>query len=1196
MNCHTHRTNSVWSLLHLALASLAALITSQAMADGGSFSDKVSSTSFTVGGNAITLAPAATVSSFDDFRTVTVAITSNRVTTEDVLAIAPGGSISVSGSNVSYNSTVIGTFSGGTGSNNLVFTASSALNNLRSSDKNAAVQALVRTFTYRNTNAVNPSTSSRAISIAIRDDDGTETESLTVAIVLPPAVTQVTSSNANGTYKLGTTLSIQVGFNQNVTVITTGGTPRLLLETGATDRYATYTSGSGTSTLSFSYTVQAGDLSSDLDYQSTSALELNGGTIRNSSGANAALILPAPGSGSSLGGLKALVVDGVVPVVTAVNPPSGGTYTQGQSITFTVAFSENITVTGTPNLSLNLSPTGTTAAPYVSGSGTNTLTFTYTVNASATGITLGSLNLNAGTLRDPAGNDANLTLNGAGSTSGIVLSFDNTAPTTSNVTAAANGTYIIGENINFTVAFSENVTVTGAPSLPVTLNTGGTVAANYISGTGTSSLVFSYTVVEGNLDTNGVTLGGSIVLNGGSIRDAATNNATLTLNNVASTTGVLVDGIRPNISSVSVPGANTYTVGQTMDFTVVFSEPVTVTSAPTLTLGVSTGGAISASLVNGSGTDTLTFRYFVNASSPSGATITVNGISLGGGAAIRDLPGNHATLTLNNVGSTSGITIIGGGEGPIISGTDTVNGSYGNNLGEITLSSNKPNTTFTALNLPPGVTLSPSGVLTGTPTQAGTYNVRVIARDSDGNTSNSLFTIVINKALLTVKADNKVRAFGVENPTFTATYSGFRDGDGVDTAVTGNPSLSTTATSSTPVGIAAINVTTGDLVSANYSFSFVPGTLTIGSSNQVITILPDSDSVLSSPLNLTAFSSSGLPVSLSILSGNATLNGSVLTLVPGTGFLGSVTIRAFQAGNETFTATEVTRTIQLDASASASDHLINLSSRARITPEANSTLITGFVIGGTEPKSVLLRAIGPTLSSFGIAQPLPNPRLRVYNGAGSLIFENDDWVNSTLTTTFDQVGAFPLPVGSKDSALLISLIPGAYTMHVLGGPDSGIALAEIYDANPQEAYQRLVNISTRGNVDSSADGMLIGGFVVAGTTPKRLLIRGVGPTLGAFGVTGTLADPRLTILRGSTIIAQNNDWGTPQSDAGLQTPASADQIVAAAQATGAFAFTANSKDAAVVVTLSPGAYTAQVNPGNASESGVALVEIYELPQ
>lgn len=286
----------------------------------------------------------------------------------------------------------------------------------------------------------------------------------------------------------------------------------------------------------------------------------------------------------------------------------------------------------------------------------------------------------------------------------------------------------------------------------------------------------------------------------------------------------------------------------------------------------------------------------------------------------------------------------------------------------------------------------------------------------------------------------------------------------------------------------------------------------------------------------------------------------------------------------------------LASSTLRTDRLINLSSRARVGPSGDRTLITGFVIGGTAPKRVLLRAVGPALGGFGITDALVNPRLVLYDSAGNVLLQNDDWSGSETAAAYAQVGAFGLTAGSQDAALLTTLQPGGYTMQVVDGGGTGVALAEIYDAspNPQGDYQRLINISSRGTVDAG-NGVLIGGFVITGNSPKKVLVRGVGPGLVAFGLPTALTDPRLVVFSGQTAVAQNNDWGVPQPLSSAQTAATAADLTAAAQATGAFALVTNSKDAVLIVTLAPGAYTAQVSAADGTSTGVALVEIYEVP-
>jgi len=298
-------------------------------------------------------------------------------------------------------------------------------------------------------------------------------------------------------------------------------------------------------------------------------------------------------------------IEHTAPAVTAVGVPASATYIAGQNIDFTVDFSEAVNVTGTPELALTLD-SGTVDAHYVSGSGTSGLTFEYTVisgESASHGVAVGSaILLNGGTVKDAATNDAVLTVHSVADTSGVLV--DSIPPTVTSVAAPANGTYGTGQALTFTVDFSENVLATtggGTPYIDVTLDNGGTVHAAYAGGSGTNALTFSHTVASGNDDTNGVAVGSSIVLNGGSIKDAATNAAVLTLNDVASTTGVLVDAIPPTVTSIDIvdPGTNNLS---TEHFTVTFSTAVHGVDASDFVLG-GTGTVFgSIASVTGSGT------------------------------------------------------------------------------------------------------------------------------------------------------------------------------------------------------------------------------------------------------------------------------------------------------------------------------------------------------------------------------------------------------------------------------------------------------------------------------------------------------------------------------------------------------------------------------------------------------------------
>ena len=472
-----------------------------------------------------------------------------------------------------------------------------------------------------------------------------------------PTVSTVTSSTADGSYKAAVTVSIQINFSENVTVT---GTPQLALNSGATVNYA---SGSGTSTLTFTYTVGAGETSADLDYNATTSLTLNAGTIKDTATNNATLTLAAPGAAGSLGNAKNIVIDTTAPTVSSVSSSTAnGSYKAGAAVSIQVNFSENVTVTGTPQLALSSGAT----VNYASGSGTSTLTFTYTVGGGESSADLDynattSLTLNAGTIKDAATNNATLTLAAPGAAGSLGnaknIVIDTTAPTVSSVSSStADGSYKAGATVSIQVNFSEPVTVTGTPQLA--LNSGATV--NYASGSGTSTLTFTYTVGagenSGDLDYNATT---SLTLNAGTIKDTATNNATLTLaapgaaGSLGNGKAIVIDTTAPAVSSVNSSTADgSYKAGATVSIQVNFSEPVTVTGTPQLAL--SSGATVN--YASGSGTSTLTFTYTVGAGENSGDLDynATTSLTLNAGT-IKDAATNNATLTLAAPGAAGSL-------------------------------------------------------------------------------------------------------------------------------------------------------------------------------------------------------------------------------------------------------------------------------------------------------------------------------------------------------------------------------------------------------------------------------------------------------------------------------------------------------------------------------------------------------------
>ncbi len=252
-----------------------------------------------------------------------------------------------------------------------------------------------------------------------------------------------------------------------------------------------------------------------------------------------------------------------------------------------------------------------------------------------------------------------------------------------------------------------------------------------------------------------------------------------------------------------------------------------------------------------------------------------------------------------------------------------------------------------------------------------------------------------------------------------------------------------------------------------------------------------------------------------------------------------------------------------------------------------SPLIAGFTIGPGADQTVLIRAVGPALKGFGVTGTAPDPRLQLFNAAGVKIAENDNF-NAGDAATFTAVGAFALPAGSRDAALVATLPAGGYTAQatdVTGG--SGVTLVEVYEVGHGGA--RLINLSSRGFV-GTGDDLLVPGIVIApGTGTHRLLLRAIGPGLATFGVPGLLADPKLELFSGDRKLLENDDWSAPVAPAA----GGATELAAAFAASGAFPLSAGSRDAALLVDLGPGSYSLHVS-GVGATTGAALAEVYDL--
>jgi hypothetical protein len=277
--------------------------------------------------------------------------------------------------------------------------------------------------------------------------------------------------------------------------------------------------------------------------------------------------------------------------------------------------------------------------------------------------------------------------------------------------------------------------------------------------------------------------------------------------------------------------------------------------------------------------------------------------------------------------------------------------------------------------------------------------------------------------------------------------------------------------------------------------------------------------------------------------------------------------------------------------------LSNVSTRG-LASSGSGTMIAGTFIEGTRPKQMLVRGAGPALTQFGVTGALVDPVLTVFDARNGRIASNTGWSTNLnaaeIAAAASANGAFAFAANSRDSALLVTLNPGAYTFQLTSASGAtGNALIEAYDLDAiSNPTARAVNLSTRGQV-GVGDAVLTAGLVVQGQSSRTLLIRGIGPTLANFGVSGALADPVIRVLAANgTALATNDNWSTTTLVNGRAV--NADDIEAAQLATGAFPLSTSSRDAALLITLVPGNYTVQLSGLN-NATGIALIETYDVP-
>jgi sugar lactone lactonase YvrE len=525
---------------------------------------------------------------------------------------------------------------------------------------------------------------------------------------------------------------------------------------------------------------------------------------------------------------------------------------------------------------------------------------------------------------------------------------------------------------------------------------------------------------------------------------------------------------------------------------------------------------------------------------------------------------------------------------------------------------------------------SPAGHADGTGAAASFKQPTGIAIDSSGNlyvsdTGNNTIRKVTSAGVVTTLAGTAGSAGSADGTGSAARFSSPRgltvDGSGnVYVADGGNSSIRKI----TPAGV----VTTLAGLTGNFAVQFGTGSSAIfdvpagiavdsggnlyvseelgnviakGAVSTVVTPPPPVAPVFTAqPISVTV---TGGTVALSVAASNATsyqwflngstavagASGSTLLLSSAAASIGTYTC---VATNSAGSVTSSAATVSVNA-ASDPGHLSNLSARAEVGTGAN-IIFGGFAIGplgagGQLP--VLIRGSGPALAAFSVPNTLSDPQLQLFSSADAVLDTNDGWAgNAAISSTASAVGAFPWSSPTSHDALVETLAAGTYTAQIAGeSGDTGDALVEIYDASPAGSFTagatRLVNLSARVDVGTGAN-VLEAGFVIAGNSALTVLIRASGPALALppFNVAGTLPDPQLTLQNPATgaVLAENTSWG---GDA---------EISSTAASVGAFSWSVpSSHDSALLITLPPGNYTAAA-AGTSGDTGVALVEVYEV--
>ena len=644
----------------------------------------------------------------------------------------------------------------------------------------------------------------------------TNLESVTVDATMPT----ITSIDIpSGYYKPGRDLNITLNISENIMVT---GTPYMEFSVGDTRRRAEYVSGSSRRAPVFHYEIQEGENSSGIVL---SSLHLNGGTIKDRDDNDLLTSFTPPSN------LAEIIIDTTIPTINSVSI-ADGIYS---TLDIAVGFSEPVIVDtggGVPRLALTFGPEGRFAT-FVSVLEEDTLIFRYIVEeglSALDGIGITSpLDLNNGSITDLAGNSP-IGLSFTPPANLASVQVDTTAPDINTVTIPE-GTYAAGGRIEISVAFREVITVNAVEGRPtIALDVGGEERfADYASGGGTDTLIFSYVVSSGESDENGISVNSPIVLNGGSVVDLAGNNAVLSFTPPGNLNEVLVDAVNPAINLVTVAPGN-YIGGGNIDINVAFSKEVNITGAPTLSLRVGENDRV-ASYHSGGGTNTLVFRYTVSA----GESDLVDGIEIisplqSSGGSIRDSLGNTA-MDLSFTVPSNLASVLVDAIPPTISSVSVEDGTYGGFLDLRVSFSEAVNVT----DGPPSIALDVSGTaqnaiyIAGGGSSTLTFRYTVGSSDSDTDGIGMTASLDLAGGSITDIFGNALSDFSFSTPSnlnnvhvdgtvisideVTVSEGIYKEGEHIDIAVAFNRNVTVTGTPNITIDVGGVNKT------ASYSVS-----------------------------------------------------------------------------------------------------------------------------------------------------------------------------------------------------------------------------------------------------------------------------------------------------------------------------------------------------------------------------------------